>query len=123
MPRHANAAPEDLIEQLPKVTYDPSLFNDEGGPGCFPSQCPVCLETFDASRQISKTTCRPSGHAFHTDCLRGWLQCARTCPLCRTDLTDLADSDPEDQSGSSSGSESNTDSETGGSSEEDEYSR
>mmetsp|Transcript_102947 Transcript_102947/g.258217 ORF Transcript_102947/g.258217 Transcript_102947/m.258217 type:complete len:295 (-) Transcript_102947:150-1034(-) len=88
MPRNANAAPEDFIEQLPKIPYDPVLFNDEGGPGCYPSQCPVCLDNFDACRPISKTTCRPNGHAFHTECLSGWLQCARTCPLCRMDLTD-----------------------------------
>jgi len=123
MPRSRHAAPDDLITKLPKLKYDPGLFNDRCGPGCYPSECPICLDAFGPDRQITRTPCQPNNHAFHTDCLRGWLQCARTCPLCRTDLTDLADSDPEDQSGSSSGSESLSDSETGGSSEEDEYSR
>lgn len=96
MPPNRNAAPEGFIEELPKVQFDPVLFDDNGGPGCFPSQCAICLDAFDANRHISKTTCRPNAHAFHTDCLAGWLYLSRTCPLCRTDLTDPhASADPE----------------------------
>lgn len=84
LPRSSAAAPEELIEQLPEVPFDPALFNDEGGAGRHPSSCPVCLEAFSADRPIKRTPC---GHVFHTDCLGGWLQVARSCPLCRLDLT------------------------------------
>lgn len=91
LPRSRHAAPDDLIDQLPKVEYDPAVFDDEGAPGCHPSACPICLDGFSTERSITKTFCAPSGHAFHTDCLQGWLQCAKTCPLCRLDLTTSAD--------------------------------
>mmetsp|Transcript_106321 Transcript_106321/g.317761 ORF Transcript_106321/g.317761 Transcript_106321/m.317761 type:complete len:306 (-) Transcript_106321:128-1045(-) len=84
LPRSSAAAPENLIEQLPEVAYDPALFNDDGGTAPYPSSCPVCLEAFSADRSIKRTSC---SHVFHTDCLGGWLQVARSCPLCRLDLT------------------------------------
>lgn len=96
LPRNRHAAPDDLIEQLPKVQYDPTIFDDDGGPGCHSAACPICFDSFSIDRSITRTFCRPSGHAFHTDCLQGWLQCARTCPLCRLDLTDpTGNGDPE----------------------------
>jgi len=86
-PRSRHAAPEGLIDQLPKVQFVEELFDDSN----YPVACPICLDTFDAERPITRTLCTktPSGHAFHTDCLQGWLRCARTCPLCRQDLTEL----------------------------------
>merc|ERR1719468_649846 len=83
IPRSRNAAPESTIENLPKVAFDQALFDDSGAPGHFSTNCPICWEEFDASRQISMTPCQPSGHAFHTHCLSDWLEYARTCPLCR----------------------------------------
>jgi len=93
MPRRPNAAPEVLIDQLPTIAYDPSRFGD-GTSGAFPAACPICMEDFEAGpTQITKTPCQVApGHVFHTECLRGWLNCARTCPLCRLDLTTI---DPE----------------------------
>lgn len=87
-PVTGDAAPEGFIDELPIVTYDSSIFDDsvQGG---YPSTCPICLDGFDGEQKITKTPCNVGrGHAFHTECLRGWLQCARTCPLCRVDLTD-----------------------------------
>lgn len=84
MPRSRNAAPDDLIERLPKVQFDEARFDDD----TFPQACPICLDPFNAEKPITQTPCEGrNGHAFHTECLQGWLQCARTCPLCRTDLT------------------------------------
>jgi len=85
LPRSPAAAPEDLIEQLPVVAFDPAVFNDETGR--YPSLCPVCLEAFAADRPIKQTPCE---HVFHMECLGGWLQVARSCPLCRADLTEEA---------------------------------
>lgn len=83
-----DAAPEGFIDELPIVTYDPHLFDDAVLDG-YPSTCPICLENFDGGEKISQTPCNIGrGHAFHTECLRGWLRCSKTCPLCRVDLTD-----------------------------------
>lgn len=91
-PRSANAAPEDLIERLPIVEYDPRLFDDSGDPGTYPASCAICLDTFGEDLGITRVPCGSrSHHAFHTECLRGWLHCARTCPLCRKNLTNAAD--------------------------------
>lgn len=86
-PRPSQAAPENFITQLPVVKYEPNMF-DDNTPGCFPSACPICLDQFNAERPISRTPCASANHAFHQDCLKGWLECARTCPLCRTDLVE-----------------------------------
>lgn len=97
VPRGRNAAPENLVDQLPKIPYDASLFDDTGPPGSYPSACPICMEKYSADRPITCTPCMSmaQGHAFHTECLRGWLHCARTCPLCRTDLTEVSGGDSE----------------------------
>mmetsp|Transcript_49699 Transcript_49699/g.131405 ORF Transcript_49699/g.131405 Transcript_49699/m.131405 type:complete len:302 (-) Transcript_49699:132-1037(-) len=90
MPRSRNAAPDDLVERLPKIPFDPSLFDDSGDPGRYPAACPICLDDFQNGQSITNTPCvPPNGHVFHTDCLQGWLQCARSCPLCRMDLTEM----------------------------------
>lgn len=95
-PRHGNAAPDDLIERLPQVAFDPSMFSEEASDG-YPSACPICLDLFSAERQITRTPCGESvGHAFHTECLRGWLRVARGCPLCRTDLLEAMDASGEE---------------------------
>merc|ERR1711862_303648 len=58
----------------------------------FPDSCPICLEKFGPEQRITRTPCRANAnqqdHVFHTECLRGWLQRARTCPLCRLDLVE-----------------------------------
>jgi len=117
LPRSRHAAPEGLLERLPTIAYDPALFRDGGGR--YPSECPICLEPFSADQSITRSPCQPSNHAFHTECLRSWLQCARTCPLCRADLAELgaglvdSDSEEEDDEGGSSASGSDSDSASG----------
>merc|ERR1719401_2472200 len=46
--------------------------------------CSICLEDFDEETPFVKT--KSCSHLFHKQCLRGWLQVNRTCPLCREDL-------------------------------------
>lgn len=87
-PSHGQAAPDNFIEELEDMEYDPSLFQD-GVSGCHPSACPICLDNFDSCRPIKRTPCTASGHCFHKECLQNWLACARTCPLCRQDLPDV----------------------------------
>jgi hypothetical protein len=80
-----SSAPENFIDELPVVVYDPSYFDNSSS--CYPSFCSICLEAFDAQQPISRTHCGAHGHPFHRKCLDGWLQKSRTCPLCRTDVT------------------------------------
>lgn len=87
LPGSPSAAPQGLIERLQEVPFDASRFADGAAPGSLPSACPVCLEAFSEQRAITGTPC---GHVFHTDCLGGWLQVARSCPLCRLDLAEAA---------------------------------
>eukprot|EP00929_Paragymnodinium_shiwhaense_P118923 TRINITY_DN9081_c0_g1_i1.p1 TRINITY_DN9081_c0_g1~~TRINITY_DN9081_c0_g1_i1.p1 ORF type:complete len:283 (-),score=26.98 TRINITY_DN9081_c0_g1_i1:328-1176(-) len=90
VPRSREAAPENFIEELPTVEYVEEIF-DDNRPGGFPSSCAICLDGFNSEKAITKTPCNSgSGHAFHTECLRGWLQVSRTCPLCRVDMTEAA---------------------------------
>jgi hypothetical protein len=86
-PRSGTAAPEGFIEQLPVIPYDPANFSD--GTDKYPTCCPICLDPFDAEQGISQTPCN---HVYHKNCLNGWLQTSRTCPLCRTDVTGVEES-------------------------------
>jgi hypothetical protein len=88
MPRPATAAPEELADSLPKVPFESAAFNDHDE-DAFPSQCSICFEDFDDKEPISQTPCPCQKHAFHTECLKGWLHVQRTCPLCRFDVTQL----------------------------------
>jgi len=49
------------------------------------SQCSICLENYEGSRQSGKALPCCS-NVIHETCLKEWLERRRTCPLCRTDL-------------------------------------
>jgi len=83
--RSMDMQPEDdadrLVDSLPKLRR--GLLGS--------AACPICLDDFDDTRQISRTPCggldgAQDPHAFHTDCLRVWLSKRQTCPLCRQDV-------------------------------------
>jgi len=78
----SDAAPKGAIEKNTELVLqgDPD-FQEQ------PS-CSICLEDFSMpGRPVARTKgCR---HIFHKQCLQGWLQVNRTCPLCRKDLGTL----------------------------------
>eukprot|EP00929_Paragymnodinium_shiwhaense_P001123 TRINITY_DN101348_c0_g1_i1.p1 TRINITY_DN101348_c0_g1~~TRINITY_DN101348_c0_g1_i1.p1 ORF type:complete len:430 (-),score=50.41 TRINITY_DN101348_c0_g1_i1:259-1548(-) len=76
-------APPQTLERLPTVPFDDNIFGDEDGKR-YPSECSICLGTWEAEDTIKVTPC---GHVFHDDCLGGWLKTERTCALCRQDVT------------------------------------
>ncbi len=49
------------------------------------ADCAVCLEPHEA--RASALRC---GHTFHAECIARWLERARTCPMCRADVTGAA---------------------------------
>jgi len=74
----------EVLDLLPRVAFDPQLFN--GNP--HPDSCPICMEDFEEGRQIVLTPCL---HVFHLQCLQGWLTKKKECPSCRWDVTDTGE--------------------------------
>eukprot|EP00931_Biecheleriopsis_adriatica_P115146 TRINITY_DN90983_c0_g1_i1.p1 TRINITY_DN90983_c0_g1~~TRINITY_DN90983_c0_g1_i1.p1 ORF type:complete len:430 (+),score=49.27 TRINITY_DN90983_c0_g1_i1:120-1292(+) len=85
IPEAARRAPPDTIIKLETRAYDESVFGDEEGK-LYPSECAICLGTWEADDVIKVTPC---AHAFHEECIGNWLNSARTCALCRKDLVQL----------------------------------
>lgn len=80
-------ASPDVIKKMESITYDPSLFQEDGkidddkpAPAC----C-ICLVRYNEESSIKRTPCQ---HIFHEECLGKWLQNNTTCPLCREDVQD-----------------------------------
>jgi hypothetical protein len=77
-------APPDTISRFETRKYDPEIFGDEEGK-LYPSECAICLIGWEPDEVIKVTPC---DHAFHEECLANWLKTARTCALCRQDITE-----------------------------------
>lgn len=76
--RAPNAAPFGALDRNARVVDKESF--DEGH-----TSCAVCMEDYKSSEKdvIQLHAC---GHVFHRQCLSGWLNVNRTCPLCREDI-------------------------------------
>lgn len=48
-------------------------------------ECFICSQNFQASYQSRTLQCK---HKFHRVCLEQWLNKNKSCPLCRTPVTD-----------------------------------
>mmetsp|Transcript_43466 Transcript_43466/g.112259 ORF Transcript_43466/g.112259 Transcript_43466/m.112259 type:complete len:412 (+) Transcript_43466:130-1365(+) len=81
--QRARRAPPGTMDRLQTIVYDPETFGTEDDK-TYASECPICLADWDPQDIIKITAC---GHAFHKDCLAGWLKVERTCALCRSDVT------------------------------------
>lgn len=68
--------------QLPEVVV-------EAGSDLEKESCSVCLEDFKAGEKLQILPC---DHCYHPGCIKPWLtERQRTCPLCKEDVTRLAD--------------------------------
>ena len=47
------------------------------------NECAICCEEFKVGDRSLKLLCR---HAYHADCVLGWLKTKSSCPLCRVNL-------------------------------------
>lgn len=93
VPEVSRSAPPDTLEKLQTITYAEDNFGDEEGK-TYPSECAICLGSWEPEDVIKATPC---GHAFHEECIGGWLQSARSCALCRKDLVQLTNQQMRDQ--------------------------
>jgi len=71
--------------------------------GCFdgeelPSDCAICMDALldesapsDEGNRLVPGVCKtPCGHVFHASCLQHWAARSGTCPLCRSNLSDIS---------------------------------
>ena len=50
-----------------------------------PKSCPICMEPYKAGDEIAWSKNEHCVHAFHLDCMMGWLMSNNDCPMCRQD--------------------------------------
>ncbi|KAI9221937.1 hypothetical protein BC828DRAFT_379743 [Blastocladiella britannica] len=85
-----NRLPADTRKQLTALTYvaaPPSdtvpeasaLICEDSGDAL----CAICLVEYSDGDKCVKLPCN---HHYHFDCLGGWLDVARVCPVCRADV-------------------------------------
>jgi hypothetical protein len=74
--------PPNLIHWIPTRCFDPGLCGAGEGKA-YSAECPICLDEFHDKEKIKVTVC---GHAFHEQCLNGWVSTKPTCAVCRRDV-------------------------------------
>jgi len=76
----SRAAPKGTLESgTEKLPPNDEVLRDQ-------VTCSVCLDDYDAVS--SPVRIKACGHIFHRQCLEGWLNVNRNCPICRRDLVD-----------------------------------
>jgi len=81
-PPQSPGASEDIVDRLESCTYE-DIREDVEEVYSEQEQCAICLGSWEPTDTIKVTPCK---HIFHQSCLATWLQHARTCALCRTDI-------------------------------------
>lgn len=82
-------SPASLVNTFTRIRFDPDTFNDE----TYAKSCAICSSDFaasTASTAIVSPPCAAGRHVFHEQCLVGWFERARSCPLCRSRLDPAA---------------------------------
>ncbi|KAI8542130.1 hypothetical protein RHMOL_Rhmol08G0115400 [Rhododendron molle] len=67
---------ETVLGALRRVTYQSMRL---GTP--VEEICVICQENFENGEELGDLDCR---HKYHFDCVRQWLVCKNTCPICKT---------------------------------------
>lgn len=76
-------APEDVIQKLPKRSWDQDPARRAPN-APVPDPCSICRSEFQFGEEVRTLPCR---HEFHTECVDQWLRIKPTCPLCRMSIT------------------------------------
>eukprot|EP01130_Rhizamoeba_saxonica_P017159 TRINITY_DN819_c0_g1_i2.p2 TRINITY_DN819_c0_g1~~TRINITY_DN819_c0_g1_i2.p2 ORF type:complete len:217 (-),score=66.03 TRINITY_DN819_c0_g1_i2:108-758(-) len=80
-PQGAPPATEAAISSCEKIKIDEEVDEDE--------ICAICRDEYELDEEVIKLHC---SHFFHEDCVRPWLEKHNTCPICRTHLEEISDS-------------------------------
>ena len=46
-------------------------------------ECVICMESFKENEKIRKLKC---SHIFHLNCIDGWFENNKNCPICKKDI-------------------------------------
>lgn len=75
--------PRAVVDAIPRVTFGSEAW-DRGKWSVEDESCSVCIDAFERGETV---LCLPEcQHAFHEDCITGWLAQNTTCPNCRASL-------------------------------------
>lgn len=50
------------------------------------TSCVICLVDYEDGDKLLQLPCQ---HSFHTECITGWFELNRTCPLCKRDVHEM----------------------------------
>ena len=75
--------PRAVVDAIPRVVFGSEEW-DSGKWSAEDESCSVCIDAFERGETL---LCLPEcQHAFHKDCIEGWLAQNTTCPNCRASL-------------------------------------
>ena len=86
-----------VIDAIPKIEFGSEEWNARGRGDKEDEACSVCIDSFERGEVLcSLLTCQ---HAFHKDCIEGWLAQNTTCPNCRASLVPVEGDEGDEESG------------------------
>ena len=75
--------PRPVVDAIPRVVFGSDAW-DSVKRSVEDASCSVCIDAFECGETV---LCLPEcQHAFHEDCIEGWLARNTTCPNCRASL-------------------------------------
>lgn len=57
-------------------------------------ECSICYQLADATTNNCTLSC---SHSFHLKCMMKWMDKAETCPLCRNDISEKEEEEPDNK--------------------------
>ena len=64
------------IKKIPNVYFSKKHFKNQ-------EKCAICQYEYKETEKISKLPCL---HIFHNDCIKGWLEKNKVCPICKKEI-------------------------------------
>jgi hypothetical protein len=64
------------IKKIPNVYFSKKHFKNQ-------EKCAICQYEYKETEKVSKLPCL---HIFHNDCIKGWLEKNKVCPICKKEI-------------------------------------
>ena len=64
------------IKKIPNVYFSKKHFKNQ-------EKCAICQYEYKETEKVSKLPCL---HIFHNDCIKGWLDKNKVCPICKKEI-------------------------------------